>query len=416
MHLHTSMSRIESLIATKKIGRVPLPTAIFWLLILIAVAVTITISPIAWDVDVYRNAIRSMQRGHDPYLDAITTRIAYNTQTVHPVGDPPFNYIYSPITLPLLRFIGARPIWLSGTFYWSIYIVAVLASIWVATLALEVDEQSVFFCIAPVIVFFPGLLANGTVLGGNIAYILYGFVLTAAAYGWKRNRWLYFYLAVISASCIKMPLLSLVTIPILSARKQWLPAAVTSGCGLGLFALTSVIWPELFKHYLEAINDQFLFNRDFGCSPAGFLSTALDFYGVPYSPAAIIFYIVYAVPIFTLLVILSRRYLNGLFSLNQWMPVLLAGVILLNPRIIEYDLAPITLFMLILAWRFTSRFLKPFHAIMTLATIFIIANSIASYSWTIWKFTEGPVLIACFGVGCLTLERPQLDPAQTRPS
>src|SRR6201999_375654 len=111
-----------------------------------------------------------------------------------------------------------------------------------------------------------------TVLGGNIAYILYGAVLAAAFLGWKKNLWWCFYVVVLFAACVKAPLLSLALLPALSARKQWLPTTATVAAGLLLFACQPLIWPALFKHYLEAVELQFSFNQDFGCSPAGLFS------------------------------------------------------------------------------------------------------------------------------------------------
>ena len=70
----------------------------------------------------------------------------------------------------------------------------------------------------------------------------------------------------------------------------------------------------------------------------------------------LIFYLCYAIPLFALLFALSRRYLQGSFTLRQWAPVLLVGVILFNPRILEYDVAPITLPLTLIAWRFFAGF------------------------------------------------------------
>ena len=59
----------------------------------------------------------------------------------------------------------------------------------------------------PFAVFFPGLLCDTTIVAENIAYPLYGLILAAAIPGWKRNKWLWFYAAVIAASIVKVPML-----------------------------------------------------------------------------------------------------------------------------------------------------------------------------------------------------------------
>lgn len=396
--------------------RASLAILILWVLIFASVPISMVFSPPGWDVAVIRNAIRSLKAGHDPYLDSISTQKVYYSQAVHPAGDPPFNYIYSPVTLPLLRLIGALPVWFSGSLYWLAYIGGVLSEIWVGTLALEDSERPYLLYFAPVAIYFPGGLANGIVLGGNIAYILYGVVLLAAVLGWRRGTWIWFYLAVLTASCFKAPLLSLTVIPLLSARKQWIPASITAVVGVALFAATPAIWPDLFRHYLQSLQCGLNYGHDFGSSPAGLFTDALYSRGIPYSLASIFFYLAYAVPTFALLFYLSRRFLQGSFSLRQWMPVLLFGVILLNPRLIEYDLAPITLLLLVIAWRFLAAFTTPLRIILYLGLLFIATNSIALQSWELGKLTQGPLLVIYFAAGCWTLMKQSVPAAVPEPA
>jgi hypothetical protein len=127
--------------------------------------------------------------------------------------------------------------------------------------------------------------------------------------------------------------------------------------------------------------------------------------GIPYSPAGLIFYLCYAIPLFAVLLYLSKKYLRGSISLNQWVPVLLVGVILLNPRIMEYDVAPITLPLALIAWRFLARFNTPAKAVLYLGLFFAIANGIASYSWYVRKLVDAPLVVAVFVAGCWTLWR-----------
>jgi hypothetical protein len=247
------------------------------------------------------------------------------------------------------------------------------------------------------------MLVNGTILGGNIAYILYPAGVLCAVVGWRRGNWMWFYAATLAASCVKAPLLSLVVIPILSARKQWLPAGLTAIAGVALFAAQPLLWPSLFRNYLQAVDLQFQYNRDFGCSPAGLLSDALYSHGIPYSPAGLIFYLGYAIPLIALLWFLSRKYLNGEFLLREWIPVLLVGVILLNPRIMEYDVAPITLLMTLIAWRFFARYTSSTKTIVCMAILLAATNGIAAFGWYIRKLVDGPLLILIFAAGCWTL-------------
>ena len=212
------------------------------------------------------------------------------------------------------------------------------------------------------------------------------------------------------ASFIKAPMLSLVAIPALSARKQWLPAGLTTAAGIALFAIQPVLWPSLFRNYLKAVDLQFLYNRDFGASPAGLFGDALFRMGKQYSTGSFVFYLCYAIPLFLLLLHLSREYLRGSFPLRQWVPVLLVGVILLNPRIMEYDLAAITLPLMLVAWRFLARHCSTGKTILYLAIFLAAANVFGAYAH---RPTYVPLLVILFAAGCWTLTHQPAPEAAT---
>jgi hypothetical protein len=377
---------------------------IIWILAFAAMPVWIAFDPPGWDLDVCYAAIRSLVAGHDPYADSIAILEHFHSQiALHPTATPPFIYVYSPLTLPFLRIIGALPIWFSRSVYWFIYLAAVLAQIWVGMQAVEESERRYFVYLAPVAAFFPGFLADGTVLSGNVAHILYAMVLLAAVLGWRRGSWQWFYLAILAASCFKAPFLSLTVIPILSARKQWFPAAITTFTGMSLFLIQPLIWPSLFKHYLLSLKLMFSYSQDFGCSPAGLFSDLLYHWGIPYSFPGVIFYLCYALPLLGLLFYLSRHFLRGSFSLSQWIPVLFVGVILLNPRLIEYDVAPLALPLTLIGWRFLSTLTTPPRTILFLSLFFAVANCIAVHRWELRKVIDGPLLVFFFTAGAWKL-------------
>jgi hypothetical protein len=393
-------------------GRRP-ATLILWLLCILAIPVWVHYEVPAWDVTIYLQAVHSLKAGHDPYADAIAIQQLYHQQlllhTLAPNAPTPFSYVYSPITLAVLRIAGALPILLSGLIYWTLYLAGMIGQVWVGMQAVQPSERPSFRWIAPVAVFFPGFLASDILLSGNVAYILYGLVLVTAVVGWRRDTWRWFYLAILVASCFKAPLLSLVVIPILSARRQWLPTVATAVVGLSLFAMQPLLWPTLFHHYLQAVELQFSYNRDFGCSPAGLFSELLIALGHNYSPGSFLFYLCYAIPLIGLLFYLSRQFLRGCFSLRQWMPVLLVGVILLNPRLIEYDVAPLALPLALIAWRFfaarnESRASQR-NVILSVALLFLALNLIAARSWETAKRVDGVLLVVFFSAGAWGLLR-----------
>jgi len=166
-----------------------------------------------------------------------------------------------------------------------------------------------------------------------------------------------------------------------------------------------LLWPGLFRNYLKAVSLQFSFNRDFGFSPAGLFSGWLFDHHMAYSPSAMIFYLAYASALFGGLIYLSRCYLRGEFSTERWLPVMLTGVILLNPRLMEYDAAPLALPMAILCWRMFSANRGMAATLFRVATVFFAVNLLAAHSWGFEKLTEGPLLVALFLFGAMTLVR-----------
>lgn len=384
---------------------------IFWVLAIAAAGIWARFQGphLGWDIHIYGDALHSLRLEHDPYLDAILTQHAFDARQVDLLTDPkPLRYIYSPVTLPLLRLIGKMPILLSITLYGVTYIGSIFAAIWVAMLCVGRSERSIFVLLAPAAVFFPGLLQDETLMSGNIAYIVYGVAFLAAATAWRGGRWRIFYLAVVAASCFKLPFLTLLAIPILTARRQWIPAGITAAAALGLFALQPLLWPSTFHNFLDALDLQFTDNRDFGLSPAGLFAEAL-YDRIPYRTTGTLCYLAYGLPLASTLFYLSRRFLAGAISLRHWAPVVLVGTILLTPRIMEYDVAAITLPLALIAWRFLSRIqLRAAHRRtgLWMALFFSGVNAAAPFAW---KLTEGCVLPLIFLAGIWTVWRDSLD-------
>lgn len=365
-----------------------------WTAAALALAAMVLLSGgnVGWDLHVYHNAMVSLQAGHDPYLDGMAVQQIYHRQPTHPPGAPPYTYVYSPITLPLLRVVSMMPERLCASVYWLTYIVASVAAIVVGCWMAEGEELPIFAVLAPAALFFPGLLRNDVILSGNVAYILYGFLLWAALRGWRGKGWAWFYPVVLLASCAKAPLLSLVAIPVLSARRQWLPALATSLLGVMLFALQPIVWPEIFRHYLQAVELQFSYNHDFSCSPVGLLSDAL-FDVVAYQKTSAIFYPISALCFGAVLLRLRAEFLKGRIRLKQWLPFMLTGVVLLNPRVMEYDVAPITLPLALLLWRVSGRGRALCVAGMLAEGVFCILNLLAPPQW---RTIECCTLVALF--------------------
>ena len=305
----------------------------------------------------------------------------------------------------MLRIIGKLPVALSAAAYWFSYAWGAWAMLWAGMQTVEEDERKHLAFFAPLAVFFPGLLENGVILSGNIAYLVYGAVMVAALRGWRRGRWGCFYLAVLLASCLKAPLLTLLAIPCLSARNQVGRAALTAGGGASLFAVQRIVWPSLFQHFLQAVDLNFVSYRDFGASPAGLFAGFLFDHGFAYSRGGLIFYLLYASLLLSFLLYLSRKFLTGAFPLTRWMPVMLVGVILLDPRIIEYDLAPLTIPLAVIVWRLFPALAANRMALGSALATLALLNLAAFQSWIFWKDIACILLVTLFSAGAWQLLR-----------
>ena len=400
----------------KQLRGVTFIAAVFWIIAFIAMAILAPqqrYSP-GWDVRVYTNAIHSLRLNHDPYADGIAAQQAFHAwSAVHPkVKDipcirPPCTYVYSPITLPPLRVAAQLPRRGVVDGYVLLLALGVLASSLAMLYAAEPGrERNGFALILPAAMFFPGLVLDFVLLSGNVVYIFYGLVFATAVLGWKRHQWLPFYLAVILTSLYKAPLLSLLAIPVFFETRVWRGVLITAGCALLLFVAQPLIWPDLFRHYLQAVELQFSYNRDFGFSPAGLLGTALTHFHRPYSPWTMLSYLAYAALTLYILWELRTRYLAGEFSQRQWIPVVMLGVLLLNPRIKEYDVAAITVPMALIAWRLCARNTGLGLALVK-ASLFLTAVGIAATTtWIAMRPTYGFLIAGLFAAGVWHLRHP----------
>jgi len=378
--------------------------ASLWFLALVALTIRYWVQPDTVDLSVYAAGARSLLAGQDPYADAMALQQAFHLRFGHPVSGPvPLSYVYAPITLPLLRLLGGLPPWLTAGLYGTAYCAGLFAQLWASLEACAPGEWRCCLYLTPLAAFFPALLVSDTVWSGNVAFILYGVVLAAALPGWRRGMWLCFYAAVLLASCVKPPLLTLLAIPVFSARRQWLPAVATAILGLAVFALQAFLWPTLFHHFLQAVELQFSYDRDFGLSPAGLLGGVLFDRGLPYSPTVHLFYLAYATPILIVLYSLSRRFHRAEFCLQQWLPVLLTGVLLLNPRIMEYDEVFLAIPAALILWRLFQAFLPGHQALYASVAFVGIANLAALQPWNAKKLLDTPLLVLLFSAGTWTL-------------
>jgi hypothetical protein len=267
-------------------------------------------------------------------------------------GSATYSLAYSPLFLiPVLAGFLLLPFWLTVVLYVVAYLSGWLTQLWAGLQCATDGERKMLRYVMPVLMFFPGFLVCDVFTAGNIAYILYGLILAAAVPGWKRNQWRWFYVAVLAAACAKVPLLTMLAIPILSGRRQSLPAVGAGVIGVSLYSLQGWLWPGPFRTYANSIQAMAHSQRDFGCSVVGNLAHVLWGLHLPYESLCVVLYGVYAVALFAYLGKLSMLYWKQRICFESWTPVMLIGVILLSPRIQAYDVAAVTLPMAIVVWR-----------------------------------------------------------------
>jgi hypothetical protein len=152
---------------------------------------------------------------------------------------------------------------------------------------------------------------------------------------------------------------------------------------------------------------QFSYNHDFGMSPAGLLADAL-YYVVPYQKTSLYFYLFYAVLFAGVLLYLRGRFLAREITFKQWVPLMLVGVILLNPRIMEYDVAPLTIPMALVAWRVCTWVCRSnMQAVSLMSVLFAVANTCARFD--AWRTTDCVVLMVLFAAGSWILGTQRID-------
>jgi len=287
--------------------------------------------------------------------------------------------------------------------------------VWAGKQAADEGELPFVAFVAPAAVYFPCLLQSSVILSGNVAYVLYGLVLTAAILGWKCGRWAVFYIAVFLAACCKAPMLTLLAIPVLSARRQWLPAGATAAAALALFGLQPILWPSQFGHYLQAVELQFSYNHDFGVSPAGLFGNTLYAFHLPYSPASGVLYVTYALAVCLVLFRLSTYFHAGRITLEQWMPLILVGTVLLNPRIKEYDVAAITMPLAIILWRLCALSATPLEQAWKALAMLLGCNWIVATAGDgVWEPTACLLLLGLFAGGAWEATRLLPEPHQIK--
>jgi hypothetical protein len=230
-----------------------------------------------------------------------------------------------------------------------------------------------------------------------------------------------------------MPFLALLAFPVLVDRRQWLPSGMTAIAGVLIFAWQMRLWPSMFREYLLTLRLMLDTGDSFGFGPAGTLGKALWRRGLPFSSATTIVYLVFACVVGIVLLFLARRVREWDLPRETWIPIALMGTFLLNPRIMKYDIAAITVPMLLIGWRAlrlaldgpaderlgdntlgTGQHGSKRTLILVASACFLVPNviTVAGPTWVPEEPVRLVVLLAIFTMGVWSLyqSRPEVQP------
>jgi hypothetical protein len=115
----------------------------------------------------------------------------------------------------------------------------------------------------------------------------------------------------------------------------------------------------------------------------------------------------------SVLLVLARRVHRDEITQEAWIPLAFVGTLLLNPRIMKYDLAPITIPMLLIGWRGVRCALKR-SSRHSLAPVLVgvacfLATNIVTITGPQWLPVELAVLLAIFTLGVWSLYHSSLE-------
>ncbi len=401
--------------------------SLFWFASIVTVFVMTKCGPSAWDFDVYWRAARALHQHMDPYAIGVEAQRAFHENlAAASTTKPPMTYVYPPMTLPMLRCLGELPENVAKAIFDGLLVGGFLLQLWAGWKMATVSERRWLQWLLPAVAFFPGLLNDDVLLSGNVAYLLYGLILAAAIPGWKRNRWTAYFCAVIFASCFKAPMLSMLALPLILGRNQKWRTAIAGAVGSLLFAGQLFLWPTLFHEYLTAVKMQFDYNSDFGISPSGQLGNLLFRLDREYVFPTFALYLVVIAVVSLSLWVAAREMRERNTAPESFVPIALLGTLLLNPRIKEYDLAAVTIPLLLSAVRLVAAMVRTLadqqsknidrHSVVAdnrnphgalVAMLFFgwfLAANIAASGDT-WKPISLALMLIVFGFGCWRANR-----------
>jgi hypothetical protein len=294
------------------------------------------------DLPVYARALHDWQAGRDPYSAPLA----------------PLFFLYPPV---FLYIAAALSFFVPGNWGGALFVVADVAAVCALPLVLArfYFRQSWLTPLFALLVFFAsprftGVLALGTL---NVASLQYCVAFVAAIPGLRRNRWGWFYLTVFCAAIIKVTFLSLLLLPLLAAKKQWLRSVACGAAVVLVNVLQKLLLPKLYHGYQESLNRGIVAMGHYGYGLFGIYAEYVR--RLHLGPLAVAYSLwgVSAVALLSLAWALRQRILragNNPAANGVWLATVIATIILVNPRQMQYD-ADVALFAGFVLWVYAVR-------------------------------------------------------------
>lgn len=298
----------------------------------------------AWreDLPLYAMAVHAWLTGSDPY--------AFPVATLH--------FLYPPAFLVIAGFLSHLvPSGWGENLYTALHVLA--------TVALPLVLWRWYFrfrwLTAPfaLLLFFasPDFTGVRALCTLNIASTAYCVAFLAAVPGLKRERWIWFYLAILVAASVKIVFLSLLLLPLLAGKRQWRNSFLLGAAVIAVNILEKVLAPGLYAGYQASLVEGIVNQGYYGFGVFGIAAAYGYKLHIPMPLGAYAIVALQDAALVGILLYLKYRLRRVVWTDSMrsiWLALVVTAAILVNPRLLQYD-ADISLFAAYVLWIYGLR-------------------------------------------------------------
>ena len=307
----------------------------------------------SFDLRVTSEAMRYVRMGVDPYEVSLALQkeeaARGHDKNEAALGHHVFVYMYPPVSIEFLRALNLIPGPVRAAMFWMAYGVGFWLQLWAGSRFAHAAEYRLLRFVLPLTIFFPAFVPSDTLVSGNMAIPIYGAVLAGAAWGWREQRWGLFFAAVLATSLWKPPMLVWLVVPALIGSGQLVPAVTAGVCGVALFGVQKLLWPQRFAEFMSAI--RYTLPLEINYSIVAKFNEFLLWTGHPSARAATIFYLAVSLVTLGLLAYFARAFQRKNLEGKNFAAVVILSTALFALRLKEYDLLPLTIPMALIVLR-----------------------------------------------------------------